>query len=84
LAEPSENLPAYLFKEGVLAVDPGSPEQRAARLLELIGEATFYEAAVRSRPLRVELTEADEYYDELDMAELDFLESEGYDPEYDE
>jgi len=38
VAEPSEDLPDYLYNNGVLAVDPAVPSQRAARLLEMFGE----------------------------------------------
>jgi hypothetical protein len=74
-AEPSEALPAYLYKEGQLVVDPGAPEQRAARLLEMLSETTYTAPArVPSRPM---YTEADEFYDAIDIAELEELDMEG-------
>jgi hypothetical protein len=77
--EPSEMLPAYLYKEGELAVDPAVSEQRAARVLELLDEAV-----VAFPPRRSMLTEADEYYDVIDIAELDSVDLEGGDLEFDE
>jgi hypothetical protein len=77
-AEPSEDLPDYLYKNGTLAVDPAVPAQRAAVLLEMLGQAAA-RTPVAPRVSRPEFTEADEYYDALDMAELDFLEMEGND-----
>lgn len=77
--EPSEDLPDYLYNKGKLAVDPAVPAERAARLLEMFGEAAL--RVPRARPA---FTEADEFYDELDMAELDFLETEGNDLEFDD
>lgn len=75
VAEPSEALPAYLYKEGQLAVDPGAPEQRAARLLEMLSETTYTAPRrVASRPM---YTEADEFYDAIDIAELEELDTEG-------
>lgn len=79
-AEPSEDLPQYLYSNGSLTVDPAVPSQRAARLLEMLGEVSVRPSHV----VRPAFTEADEYYDELDMAELDILEMEGADLEYDE
>jgi hypothetical protein len=79
-AEPSEDLPEYLYSNGNLAADPAIPAERAARLLEMLGEAAIPPARI-ARP---SFSEADEYYDSLDLAELDFLETEGYDFEFDE
>lgn len=79
-AEPSEDLPAYLYSNGTLTVDPAVPSQRAARLLEMLGEVSVRP----SRIVRPAFTEADAYYDELDLAELDMLEMEGADLEFDE
>jgi hypothetical protein len=59
-------------------VDPAVPAQRAAVLLEMLGQAAA-RTPVAPRVSRPEFTEADEYYDALDMAELDFLEMEGND-----
>jgi hypothetical protein len=82
-AEPSEALPGYLYNEGTLAVDPAVPEQRAARLLELLGEAEESEAL--AVPGRISmLTEADEYYDAVDIADLDSVDLEGNDLELDD
>jgi hypothetical protein len=80
-AEPTEALPGYLYKEGALAVDPAAPEQRAARLLEILGEAVPL-PPIRTKPGTM-FTETDEYYDSLDIAELDLLEMEGGDLEFD-
>jgi hypothetical protein len=82
VAEPSEDLPDYLYKNGSLLVDPAVPSQRAARLLEMLGEAAI--TPPPPRVVRRTFTEADEYYDELDLAELDILETEGASFEYDE
>jgi hypothetical protein len=82
-AQPSEALPRYLYKEGAIAVDPAIPEQRAARLLELLGEAAEAEALAVPRRLSM-LTEADEYYDELDITELESFDLEGNDFELDD
>jgi hypothetical protein len=54
-AEPSEDLPDYLYNKGSLAVDPAIPSQRAARLLEMIGESTVPPARI----LRPAITELD-------------------------
>lgn len=75
VAEPSEALPAYLYREGQLVVDPGAPEQRAARLLEMLSERTY--AAPRRVSSRPMYTEADEFYDAIDIAELEELDMEG-------
>jgi hypothetical protein len=80
-AEPSQALPGYLYKEGDLTVDPGDPAQRAARLLVMLGETSL--PVTRRRP-RWTPTEADEFYDALDLAELDLLETEGIAVEYDD
>src|SRR5262249_8447453 len=63
LAEPSESLPEYLYREGTLLADPAERSQRAAVLLERLGEA----AMPTARPITVRrmVTEVDEYYDEL-------------------
>jgi hypothetical protein len=80
--EPSRDLPAYLYRNGTLAADPGDPAARAGVLLTRIGEvALSSEARI---PVRTGFTEADEYYDELDMAELAELDSEGVDLEFDD
>jgi hypothetical protein len=79
-AEPSEDLPDYLYSRGALTVDPAVPSQRAARLLEMLGEVALRTPRV---PKQV-FSEADEYYDALDIAELDFLETEGSDFEFDD
>ena len=79
-AEPSEDLPDYLYTNGTLVVDPAAPTQRAARLLEMLGEVAVDVPA----PVTESFTEADEYYDSLDLAELDSLEMEGEDLEFDE
>jgi hypothetical protein len=78
MAEPSEDLPGYLYNNGVLAVDPAVPSERAARLLEMFGEVAVREPRIPA------FTGADEYYDALDMAELDFIETEGNDLEFDD
>jgi hypothetical protein len=79
-AEPSEDLPEYLYSNGNLTADPAIPSERAARLLEMLGEAAIPPA----RMARPSFSEADEYYDSLDLAELDFLETEGHDFEFDD
>jgi hypothetical protein len=79
-AEPSESLPDYLYKGGTLAVDPAVPSQRAAALLERLGEV----AIPTVRPRGSMLSGADEYYDELDAAELDLMELEGANYEFDD
>jgi hypothetical protein len=76
--EPSEDLPGYLYSNGKLAVDPAVPSERAARLLEMFGEV----AMRPPRMVRPAFTEADEYYDELDMAELHSIEMEGNELEF--
>jgi hypothetical protein len=83
-AIPSGQLPQYLYREGVLAVDPGSPEQRAERLMEVLRETVPRPPTIRrAMPLRT--TESDEFYDELDAAELlELIEEEGADLELDE
>jgi hypothetical protein len=73
-AEPSRDLPSYLYRNGALAADPGDPSSRAGVLLTRIGEAALLS---ESRIPRATFTEADEYYDELDMAELAAFESDG-------
>lgn len=83
IATPSGQLPEYLLVEGAPVVDPGAPEQRAFRLMELLGEGvTPPPRAPRAR--RLGMTEADEFYDELDAAELLELIDEGADIELDE
>lgn len=86
-AIPSGRLPEYLYREGVLAVDPGSPEQRAERLMEVLQETAPRPPTVRPG-IRPQLTEADEFYDDRDdlaNAELLLLlEEEGADLEFDE
>ncbi len=79
-AAPSEALPSYLYKEGALVVDPADPVQRAAHLLEMLGEAAAIERSVPRR----KLTEADEYYDAIDIAELDESYMEGNALEFDD
>lgn len=74
--EPTNQLPAYLYRNGVLTVDPGDPAARAGALLTRIGEA----AEMQSSPMpvrRVSYNAADAYYDELDMAELEAMDVEG-------
>jgi hypothetical protein len=73
-AEPSESLPDYLYKDGDLQADPADRSARAAVLLERLGEVAI--ATPRPAP-RFAFSEADEYYDELDAAELDLMEMEG-------
>jgi hypothetical protein len=82
LADPSESLPEYLYKDGTLLVDPAERSMRAAVLLQRLGEV----AMPTPRPVRRTsmLTEADEYYDELDAIELDLMEMEGSDYEFDD
>jgi hypothetical protein len=83
-AIPSGQLPTYLYREGVLTVDPASPEQRAERLMELLGE-TVVPPPRAPRATVSRMTEADEFYDELDEAELlEMIEDEGADLELDE
>ena len=81
LAEPSESLPPYLYREGKLQADPADPAERAAVLLERLGEVAV---PVSRSVARTSFTEADEYYDELDAAELDLMEMEGAGDEFDE
>jgi hypothetical protein len=81
LAEPSESLPEYLYKEGKLQADPADPSERAAVLLQRLGEVAV--AAPRA-VTRTGYGEADEYYDELDATELDLMEMEGAGYEFDE
>jgi hypothetical protein len=78
---PSNSLPTYLYQEGVLAVDPANPDQRAERLMELMQEGV----PRRTRAMQRQLTEADEFYDELDAAELiELIDAEEGDFEFDE
>jgi hypothetical protein len=80
IAEPSEDLPEYLYTNGTLAVDPTVPSDRAGQLLKMLGEAS-----VEMPPAYgTEFTESDEDYDALDIAELELLEAEGYDVELDD
>ncbi|SIO69253.1 hypothetical protein SAMN05444172_5536 [Burkholderia sp. GAS332] len=81
MAAPSSRLPEYLYQEGVLAVDPANPDQRAERLMALMQESV----PRRARAMPAQLTEADEFYDQLDAAELiELIEEEGGDLELDE
>jgi hypothetical protein len=80
-AEPSEAYPVYLYKEGRLTLDPADSEQRAARVLELLGETAYVRPAPRSTP---RYTEMDEFYDAIDIAELEEIELEAMDPELEE
>jgi hypothetical protein len=86
-AIPSGRLPEYLYREGVLAVDPGSPEQRAERLMEVLQETVPRPPAVR-RGIAPQMTEASEFYDDRDdLANSELLlllEEEGADLEFDE
>ena len=80
-AEPSESLPEYLYKDGKLMADPAERSERAAVLLERLGEIAIPTARLLPRSA---ISEADEYYDELDAAELDLMEMEGGSYEFDE
>jgi hypothetical protein len=84
-AEPTEGYPTYLHKSGVLAVDPALPEARAGRLLEMLAEVSYVPRSTRQTTQRRQMyTEADEYYDEIDGAELAAINLEGSDYELDE
>ena len=95
-ADPSESLPDYLYTDGKLSIDPGIPSQRAARLLEMLGEASMSAPRPHGRATSISsgasFYEADAYYDELDLAELDraeldFIELDGegdQDEDYDD
>jgi hypothetical protein len=80
-SEPTEDLPAYLYTEGALTVDPGAPSERAARLLIMLGDSFEPLPSSGNASNSVSLSEADSYYDALDVAELGFLDAEGLDAE---
>jgi hypothetical protein len=84
-AIPSGRLPEYLYREGVLAVDPGSPEQRAERLMEVLRETVPPPPTV-GRGVHLQVTEASEFYDDRDdLANTELLlllEEEGADLEF--
>jgi hypothetical protein len=84
-AEPTSTLPRYLYStENVLVADPSNPVERAGVLLQRLGEAWLPTAPARVVPQQRLLTEADEYYDAIDIAELDSLEMEVNDLELDD
>ena len=69
----SEDVPAYLLDgSGHLLVDPSLPEQRAARLLDLLDEASWWEATIgQAWDGHFEVDEYDTYLDELEIFDTD-------------